>query len=867
MAVKTVEQLAGSLAVPVERLLQQMQETGLPQKNADDPVIDDEEQRLLAFLKRSHGETEDAPKKITLKRRTLSTLKTSGGSGRGRTVNVEVRRKRTYVRRGSFERQDDTESNETAAPTPVAKPAEAEISSISSEEARRRAAHEAEAEAKKLRQEASQKAAEEAEQKAAELEEEKTQKEGQKETTGLKSVETEVEETRISARKDKRDRHDLDEEDQVKKKSRHVSRKRRVEQLLGHEDEELIEEEIEEHALKDTSSTLGLTAGIRPKRAPPRLVSGQHKFTVPTQDIVREVELGESITIQQLSQKMSVKAAEVIKVLFDMGSMVTINQSIDQDTAVLVVEEFGHRVSILDTDAVEKSLTEELVYEADAKPRAPVVTVMGHVDHGKTSLLDLIRNSTVAESEAGGITQHIGAYRVKSKQGEVCFIDTPGHAAFTAMRARGAQCTDIVILVVAADDGVMPQTEEAIQHSKGAEVPIVVAVNKMDLEGADLERVKTELAARDVIPDDWGGDTQFIPVSAMTGQGIDDLLEAVLLQSELMELTAVEEGPAQGVVIEAELDKGRGPVTTLLVQEGTISQGDIIVAGEEFGRIRALNDENGKKIKKAGPAVPVLALGLSGTPAAGDNFMVTKDEKRAREVARYRKDRANEERLTSPVASLDNLMDVFDSAGTRLLNVVVKADVRGSLEAIVSALSDLGNEEVKVKIVLSGVGAISESDASYAVTSNAILFGFNVRADNLAKKVIKSEGLDLRYYKVIYDLIDDVKAALSGMLSPEVREEIIGIAQVKEVFQSKKLGSVAGCMVTEGTVSRQKKIRVLRDNVVIYEGELESLRHFKEEVEEVRIGTECGIGVKNYNDVKLGDQIEVFNTREVAREL
>ena len=870
MAVKTVEQLAGSLAVPVERLLQQMQETGLLQKKADDPVIEDEEQRLLAFLKRSHGETESAPKKITLKRRTLSTLKTSGGSGRGRTVNVEIRRKRTYVRRSSIEQQDDAESNETTVPTPVAKPAEAEISSISSEEARRRAAHEAEAEAKKIRQEATQKAAEEAEQKAQELEAEKTQKEDQKETTALKPGETEAEaeETRISARKDKRDRHDLDEEDSVKKKSRHGgSRKRRVEQLLGHEDEESIEEEIEVHALKDSSSTLGLTSGIRPKRAPPRVVSGQHKFTVPTQDIVREVELGDSITVQQLSQKMSVKAAEVIKVLFDMGSMVMINQSIDQDTAVLVVEEFGHKVRILDTDAVEKSLTEELVYEADAKPRAPVVTVMGHVDHGKTSLLDLIRNSTVAENEAGGITQHIGAYRVKSKQGEVCFIDTPGHAAFTAMRARGAQCTDIVILVVAADDGVMPQTEEAIQHSKGADVPLVVAVNKMDLEGADLERVKTELATRDVIPDDWGGDTQFIPVSAITGQGIDDLLEAVLLQSELMELTAVEEGPAQGVVIEAELDKGRGPVTTLLVQEGTLSQGDIIVAGDEFGRIRALNDENGKKIKKAGPAVPVLVLGLSGTPAAGDNFMVTKDEKRAREVARYRKDRANEERLTSPVASLDNLMDVFDSVGTRLLNIVVKADVRGSLEAIVSALSNLGNDEVKVKIVLSSVGAISESDASYAVTSNAILFGFNVRADNLAKKVIESEGLDLRYYKVIYDLIDDVKAALSGMLSPEVREEIIGIAQVKEVFQSKKLGSVAGCMVTEGTVSRQKKIRVLRDNVVIYEGELESLRHFKEEVEEVRIGTECGIGVRNYNDIRLGDQIEVFSTREVAREL
>ena len=436
-----------------------------------------------------------------------------------------------------------------------------------------------------------------------------------------------------------------------------------------------------------------------------------------------------------------------------------------------------------------------------------------------------------------------------------------------AMRARGANCTDIVILVVAADDGVMPQTEEAIAHSKGAGVPIVVAINKIDVEGADPDRVKNELAAREVIPDDWGGDTQFVSASAITGQGVDDLLEAVILQAELLELTAVEDGPAHGVVVESELDKGRGPVATLLVQEGTLSHGDIVVAGEHFGRVRALNDENGKKIKKVGPATPVAILGLDGTPAAGDSFMVTKDEKRAREVAGFRKEKANAERLASPIVSLDNLLESFGAEETNLLNIVVKADVRGSLEAIVSALNDLGNDEVKVNVVLSGVGAIAESDATYAVASESVIFGFNVRADNPAKKIIESEGLDLRYYKVIYDLVDDVKAALSGMLSPEVREEIVGIAEVKEVFQSKKYGDIAGCMVTDGTVSRNKRIRVLRDNVVIYEGELESLRRVKDEVEDVQSGTECGIGVRNYNDVKVGDQIEVFDTREVAREL
>ena len=862
MADKSVEQLSETLSVTVERLLEQMQEAGLPQKKSDDQVTEEHQQELLVFLKRSHGESESEPKKITLKRRTNLTLK-GGGSGRGRSVSVEVRKKRTYVRRGDAESEDDASL--------IVEAEESDIGSISEDEARRRAAHEeSEAQAEKRREEVALKAAELAEKKANE----EAQKKESAKPADSKPAQTaaEIEESKVSARKDKRDRHDLDDGDVRQKKSKQGDRKRRVEELLEHEVEEiLVDVDVvvdDVVAVKDDSSTLGLQVGARPKkRKPVRMAARQHKFTAPTEDVKRVVELGETISVQQLSQRMSVKATAVIKKLFEMGIMATINQVIDQDTAMLVVAEFGLESKAIDSDTAEKSLTDELVYEAEPVSRAPVVTVMGHVDHGKTSLLDYVRKATVAEGEAGGITQHIGAYRVQTDRGEICFIDTPGHAAFSSMRARGANCTDIVILVVAADDGVMPQTEEAIAHSKAAEVPMVVAINKIDTEGADPDRVKNELASRDVIPDDWGGDTQFISLSALTGEGVDALLEAVLLQAELLELTAVEDGPAQGVVIESELDKGRGPVATLLIQQGTLSQGDIIVAGEQFGRVRALLDENGKPVKIAGPATPVSILGLDGTPGAGDSFMVTKDEKRAREVAQLRRDKTNEQRLASPAVSLDSLLESFGASEIKLLNIVVKADVRGSLEAIVSSLTDLGNDEVQVNVVLSGVGAITESDATYAVASGAVLFGFNVRADNSAKRVIESEGLDLRYYKVIYDLVDDVRAALSGMLSPEIREDIVGIAQVKEVFDSKKFGNIAGCMVTEGTVSRQKKIRVLRDNVVVYEGELESLRHFKDEVEDVRSGTECGIGVRNYNDVKTGDQIEVFDTREVARQL
>ena len=866
MAEESVGQLAETIGTPVERLLLQIEEAGLPQRASDDVILEDEKEALLAFLKKSHGEDDVAPKKITLKRRTLSTLKTGGAAGRGRTVNVEVRKKRTYVRRGTPEGEEAPETVEakiSEAPEIVTNAADVD------------------ADAERKRQEAAAEKLAELEARERKTKEEEAKKRLEEEILDSSAKKKEptteeaLEEASTSNRKDKRDRHDLDEEEVQAKKSKQGSRKRRVEELAG---DDLLEVDLA--AVKDLqadvvvaqekaeeAAPLGLSSP-RTRRSSGGKPAKRHKFNAPTEEIKREVELAESVTIQQLSQKMSVKASVVIKTLFGLGIIKTINESIDQETATLVAEEFGLSVKLLDVDAVEKTLEDELIYEAEEQHRAPVVTVMGHVDHGKTSLLDYIRSSRVASGEAGGITQHIGAYRVPTKLGEICFIDTPGHAAFTAMRARGANSTDIVILVVAADDGVMPQTEEAVKHAKSASAPIVVAINKIDKEGADLDRVKNELSARDVIPEDWGGDTQFIPCSAITGAGIEELLEAVLLQAELLELKAVVDGPAQGIVIESELNKGKGPVATLLVQNGTLKQGDLIVAGQYFGRARALNDESGTQIKLAGPATPVAALGLNGTPNAGDSFIVAKDEKRAREVAEFRAQRATDARLnTGAGASLDSLLDNFGADEVKRLNIIVKADVRGSLEAIVTALNEVGNEEVQVNVVMSGVGGITESDASYAVTAGAVLFGFNVRADNAAKRVVDSEGLDLRYYKVIYDLVDDVRAALSGMLSPEIREDIVGIAEVREVFESKKLGQIAGSMVIEGTIYRSKQIRVLRDNVVIYEGELESLRRFKDEVQSVSSGTECGIGVKNYNDVKKGDQIEVFDTREVARKL
>ncbi|KGQ48327.1 translation initiation factor IF-2 [Gallibacterium anatis] len=594
----------------------------------------------------------------------------------------------------------------------------------------------------------------------------------------------------------------------------------------------------------------------------------QQGFTKPAQPVTRDVVIGETITVGELANKMAVKATEVIKTMMKMGAMATINQVIDQETAQLVAEEMGHKVVLRRENELEEAVLSDRDMNAEAEPRAPVVTIMGHVDHGKTSLLDYIRKAKVAAGEAGGITQHIGAYHVHTPNGDITFLDTPGHAAFTSMRARGAQATDIVVLVVAADDGVMPQTIEAIQHAKAANVPLVVAVNKIDKPEADPDRVKTELSQYGVISEDWGGDTQFVNVSAKKGIGIDELLDAILLQAEVLELKAVKDGMASGVVIESYLDKGRGPVATVLVQSGTLNRGDIVLCGLEYGRVRAMRNEIGKEVKSAGPSIPVEILGLSGVPSAGDEMTVVRDEKKAREVALYRQGKFREVKLArQQKAKLENMFNSMTEGDVSELNIIVKADVQGSVEAICQALLELSTDEVKVKIVGSGVGGITETDATLAAASNAIIVGFNVRADASARKVVEAENLDLRYYSVIYDLINEIKAALSGMLQPEFKQEIIGLAEVRDVFRSPKFGAIAGCMVIEGVVKRHNPIRVLRDNVVIYEGELESLRRFKDDVTEVRNGMECGIGVKNYNDVRVGDQIEVFETVEVKRSI
>ncbi|MBA6113860.1 translation initiation factor IF-2, partial [Pseudomonas asiatica] len=594
----------------------------------------------------------------------------------------------------------------------------------------------------------------------------------------------------------------------------------------------------------------------------------QHGFQNPTGPVIRDVTIGETITVSELAQQMSVKAAEVVKFMFKLGTPVTINQVLDQETAQLVAEELGHKVTLVSDTALEDSLAESLKFEGEVESRAPVVTVMGHVDHGKTSLLDYIRRAKVAAGEAGGITQHIGAYHVETDRGMVTFLDTPGHAAFTAMRARGAKATDIVILVVAADDGVMPQTREAVQHAKAAGVPLVVAVNKIDKPGADIDRIRNELAVEGVTSEDWGGDTPFVKVSAKMGTGVDELLEAVLLQAEILELTATPTAPGRGVVVESRLDKGRGPVATILVQDGTLRQGDMVLCGSNYGRVRAMLDENGKPVKEAGPSIPVEILGLDGTPEAGDELSVVADEKKAREVALFRQGKYREVKLARAHAGkLENIFETMGQEEKKTLNIVLKTDVRGSLEALQGSLSGLGNDEVQVRVIGGGVGGITESDANLALASNAVLFGFNVRADAGARKIVEQEGLDMRYYNVIYDIIEDVKKALTGMLGSDVRENILGVAEVRDVFRSPKFGAIAGCMVIEGTVYRNRPIRVLREDVVIFEGELESLRRFKDDASEVRNGMECGIGVKSYNDVKVGDKIEVFEKVQVARTL
>ena len=849
----TVKQFADVVGVPTDRLLVQLGEAGLSVSDENSTITDSEKTQLLDFLRQSHGKrgalsTGSGASKVTLKRKTQTELRATVPAGRGplgrgaarsrpegKTVSVEVRKKRTYVKRADLMAEEQERLDQ---------------------EAEEQARIKAEADA---RDEAANKKREEARQK---LEEERA-----------------AEESRLQAERDARKKA----EDEVRQQSLAdaEAREKAAATEEGRKKSDTDRKSRKDSAGKDTKygrKQLHVVAGKggrRKKKARPRRrvtieSAGEHGFERPTATVVHEVAIPESILVSELARKMSVKAAEIIKVLMQMGVMATINQVLDQDTATLVVEEMGHIARPEQDNVLEEELKQQAQeIKGEKLPRPPVVTIMGHVDHGKTSLLDFIRRTKVADAEAGGTTQHIGAYHVETSKGMISFLDTPGHAAFTAMRARGAGVTDIVILVVAADDGVKPQTQEAVKHARAAEVPLIIAVNKIDRPEADPERVKNEMSALEVIPEDWGEINVMPQATIQTGEGIDELLDAILLQAELLELTAVHECPATGIVVESSLDKGRGPVATVLVQNGVLKKGDLLLTGTEYGRVRAMFDENGKQVTEAGPSIPVQVLGLSAVPNAGDDVIVVSDERKARELAQLRLEKSRDQRLAQQQQA--RLEDVFSSVRdgqTPTVNIVLKADVQGSSEALSEALTHLTADEegVKVKVVSSGVGGINESDVNLAVASNAIIIGFNVRADASSKQLIEENNIELKYYSVIYNAIDDVKAAASGLMAPEMREQIIGLATVKEVFRSRKLGDIAGSIVTEGTVRRSSPIRVLRDNVVVFEGELESLRRFKDDVNEVKAGTECGIGVKNYS-VAAGDQIEVFERIEVARSL
>ncbi len=841
MADVTVKEFAGVVGIPVDRLLAQLSSAGIKIEKADDKITDKEKTALLTYLRELHGAKGNAdagPSRITLKRKTVSEIRqpivtprpVAGGratpQNRSRTINVEVRKKRTYVKREevlaeeedrlkSLKEERQRELEEAAPPPLPPEVTEPEVEpELKVKEVAAEVAEPAPSEAPVAEAKQPEPAAPAAVPAAADKKERKERKRGGKSSErGGKRGEKEL---HIASNK--------------------VARKRK--------------------------------AVRKPRRGSISSGDGKHGFEMPTAPVTREVVIPETITVSGLAQGMAVKVAEVIKYLMSMGTMATINQVLDQETAAVIVEDMGHIPKMLNEAELEESVLDVEDNSAEKLSRAPVVTIMGHVDHGKTSLLDYIRSSKVASGEAGGITQHIGAYRVKTAKGMIAFLDTPGHAAFTAMRARGAQATDIVILVVAADDGVMPQTIEAIQHAKAAGVPMIVAINKVDKTDADPDRVKQELGKHEVIPEDWGGDVMFVNVSAKTGEGIDALLDAVLLQAELMELTAAVDQRASGVVIESTLDRGRGPVATVLVQSGTLRKGDILLCGNEYGSVRAMYDEQGRQVNSAGPSTPVVVLGLSGAPNAGDDAVSVAEERVAREIAESRQGKHRDLKLAKQQAArLDDMFNRMGKADVGFLNILFKADVQGSVEALRDSLTKLSNNEVQVKIVACGVGGINESDINLALASDAIVIGFNVRADATARRLCQEASMELNYYSVIYEVIDDVKAALSGMLAPEIREEIIGLAQVRDVFKSPKFGLIAGCMVTEGVVKRNSPIRVLRDNVVIYEGELESLRRFKDDANEVKNGMECGIGVKNYNDVKVGDQIEVFERISVKRTL
>jgi len=942
----TVRQFAQAVGIPVDRLMIQLDEAGIEVTDADTKITDEQKVDLLAHLRKVHGKKDPLkikePSKITLRRKTHSELKLSGGmNGLVKTVSVEVRKKRTYVKRSAILEEESRRRDEevpavseleqapvgeeltevAVAPetaeqdrqvpdvAPEAAEAEAEIADAEVSPAETEVAAEVAAEVTTFQEEpalavaetqTATAAAEEqvvaaesvapAASEAAEAqagaptvrseqvpaETEPAPRAAAEEPASTKADSREATPSSTGTKDSKASSADkgsprADKTAKVAKPPRKDAeaeayrlRKHRQENSPNSRPAKNTREESAEKSRRGKSKRTKSGRGPSGQTPP----ANRHGFAKPTAPVVREVAIPETITVADLAQKMSVKATEVIKVLMKLGTMVTINQVLDQDTAVIVVEEVGHKYKLLKENAIEETLVADTEELGPEETRPPVVTIMGHVDHGKTSLLDYIRRTKVAAGEAGGITQHIGAYHVASDRGTVTFLDTPGHAAFTAMRARGAKATDVVILVVAADDGVMPQTVEAVQHAKAAGVPIVVAVNKIDKPEADPDRIKSELSQYEIIPEEWGGDTLFAEVSAKTGDGVDELLDQVLVQAEILELKAVREGPAKGVVVESRLDKGRGPVATVLVQSGTLRKGDVILSGREYGRVRAMLNEAGQPVEEAGPSIPVEVLGLSGTPGAGDDMVVVPDERKAREVANFRQGKYREVTLANQSkASLENVFDRMEEGKAATLNIVLKADVQGSAEALSESLAKLSTDEVRVKIISSGVGGITESDANLAKASEAVLIGFNVRADAATKKLIEEEALDLHYYSVIYNAIDQVKNALTGMLAPEFREDIVGLAEVRSVFRSPKFGAIAGCMVVDGTVKRNNPIRVLRDNVVIYEGQLESLRRFKDDVAEVRAGTECGIGVRNYNDVREGDQIEVYERVEVKRTL
>ncbi|TEW47681.1 translation initiation factor IF-2 [Psychromonas algicola] len=876
-----LKDLAKDLNKSEEALVKQFADAGITKK-ADDKVSVEEKEKLTTYLQKQHGGAQK--KKMTLQRKTKTTLNVKGQSN---AVNVEVRKKRTFVKRSDEELQAEKEAEQALKAAEEAK-IQAEL------DAKKAQAEKVLAEKLAAKKEAESKAKAAAaanKQKQAATKSVKTEEQLQLEKEQADLLKKAEAEALAKAEKDAAEQAELAKklaEENAARWAKEEADRKALEGADYH-----VTTSTEARAAEDAVDTKaeGPSHRKKKKKAPAakpletvynrrgnnrRGKKGatatpsalQQAFEKPAAKVERDVKIGETISVAELANKMAVKATEVIKVMMKMGAMATINQVIDQETASIVAEEMGHKVILTKENELEESVMAEAQQGGQKTSRAPVVTIMGHVDHGKTSLLDYIRRAKVADGEAGGITQHIGAYHVETDKGMISFLDTPGHAAFTSMRSRGAKATDIVVLVVAADDGVMPQTIEAIQHAKAAGVPLMVAINKIDKEGADFDRVKTELSQHDVISEEWGGENIFSMVSAKVGTGVDELLDSILLQAEMLDLEAVSTGPASGVVIESRLDKGRGPVASILVQQGELKQGDIVLCGLEYGRVRAMRDENGKPIELAGPSIPVEVLGLSGVPQAGDEATVVKDEKKAREVALYRQGKFRDIKLArQQKAKLENMFSNMESGDVSELNLVLKADVQGSLEAICESLNKLSTDEVKVNIIGRGVGGITETDASLASASGAIVIGFNVRADATARKLIDNEAVELRYYSIIYDLIDEVRAAMSGLLAPEFKQEITGIADVREVFKSPKIGLIAGCMVTEGTIKRNNPIRVLRENVVIYEGVLESLRRFKDDANEVRNGTECGIGVKNYNDVRVGDQIEVFETIEVKRTL